>query len=62
MTNQNIQRLAPRGVKSTSAQTPPFPRLEEHCPDLVSRFPELLKFDEAAKQWVETQKNAVNRT
>jgi len=50
--NSNASRMIPPQVPRLK-EFPPFPTLEESCPDLVRRFPELREFDRRAKQWIE---------
>lgn len=50
--NPNAKRMIPPAEPRLKS-IPPFPKFQELCPDLASRFPELKRYDEAVRQWEE---------
>lgn len=53
----DLTRTAQSGQPS-GLQLPPFPKLSEHAPDVVARFPSVLKWEAELEGWV--KKNVFN--
>lgn len=51
MANKSISRMVPPVSPRLSGKVPEPPRLADVCPDMVRRFPELLKYDQAWQEW-----------